>query len=139
MYRFRLLLDEMVSPSLKDRCSIEGVDALPIRDRGMLSAADHVVWRFAQREQRTVVTANGRDFAKLATETKHAGLVLIPNGGTRDEQFSYIKAAWTHVWGHNGFAATFQDRIATVSENRFVLIESQQTQAEVVPIRRKMH
>ena len=139
MHRFRLLLDEMVSPSLKDRCFVEDVDALPIRDRGMLSATDPTVWRFAQREQRAVVTANGRDFIRLASETRHAGLVVIPNGGTRDEQFSYIKAAWTHVWGYSGFAASFENRITTVSENRSVSIESQRIQAEVVPIRRQIH
>ena len=105
----------------------------------MLSAADPVVWRFAQREQRAVITANGRDFLKLAAESEHAGLVLIPNGGTRDEQFSYIKAAWTHVWGYNGFSASFENQITTVDENRSVLIKSQRPQAEVLPMRRKIH
>jgi predicted nuclease of predicted toxin-antitoxin system len=61
-----LLLDENMSPRIVRSLWDRDVDAVHVRDRGLLGAADHEIWKFARQEVRTIVTINGRDFRKLA-------------------------------------------------------------------------
>jgi predicted nuclease of predicted toxin-antitoxin system len=92
-----LLLDEGVSPSLVPLLAQKDIDAVALRDRGLLQIPDHEVWRYALAEDRTVITINGRDFRKLAaTALQHPGIVVLPGGGSRLEQFSHIidAVAW---------------------------------------------
>jgi predicted nuclease of predicted toxin-antitoxin system len=78
------------------------VDAVHVRDRGLLGAADHEIWKFATQEVRTVVTINGRDFRKLAKNSQeHPGVIVIPSGGSPDAQLSFIMAAVTWVTSAN--------------------------------------
>lgn len=123
MSRVRLMLDEMISSSLVERCWEYDVDALPVRNRGLLNASDIKVWRYAQTEQRTVVTANERDFRNLAFGSLHHGLLLIPNGASRDEQFTYIKTAWNYVAQTNVATPTFANKIACVTDSLQVALE----------------
>ena len=118
-----LLLDEMISPSLANKLWNYDFDAVPVRNRGLLSAPDIKVWRSAQSEQRTVVTSNERDFRKLSLGPPHHGLVFIPNGGNRDEQFLYIHAAWSYVVQSNVFTPNFTNKITSVSCTCQVLVE----------------
>lgn len=50
-----LLLDENISPNIVEELWRNGVDALHIRDRNLLEAADHEIWRLANQENRAVV------------------------------------------------------------------------------------
>lgn len=63
--QFRLLLDENITPSIVPRLWQAGVDAMAVRDRGLLGASDYAVWKLAKAEIRTVVTINGRDLSSL--------------------------------------------------------------------------
>jgi predicted nuclease of predicted toxin-antitoxin system len=78
------------------------VDAVHVRDRGLLGATDHEIWKFAKLEVRTVVTINGRDFRKLAKNSlDHPGVIVIPSGGSPDAQLDFIMTAITWVTSTN--------------------------------------
>jgi predicted nuclease of predicted toxin-antitoxin system len=95
-------LDEGISPSLVPLLAQKDIDAVALRDRGLLQIPDREVWKYALAEDRTVVTINGRDFHKLAAATlQHPGVVVLPGGGSRLEQFGFIVDAVTWI------AATF--------------------------------
>jgi predicted nuclease of predicted toxin-antitoxin system len=97
-----LLLDENMSPRIVRSLWERDVDAVHVRDRGLLGAADHEIWKFAVQEVRTVVTINGRDFRKLAkTSQEHPGVVVIPSGGSPDAQLNFIMRAVTWVTSAN--------------------------------------
>src|SRR5262249_49500723 len=92
--RMCLVLDENISPTLVRRLWEQQIDPVHIRDRGLLSAADHVIWEYALTEKRAVVTINGRDFLVFARRMSiHPGVVVLPSARLRDEMFQYIMAA----------------------------------------------
>lgn len=73
----RLLLDEMYPPALAEILRERGHDvtavaALP----GLVGADDATVFAAARTEQRCVVTENVRDFAVLARQGQHAGVLF---------------------------------------------------------------
>ena len=50
--------------------------------------------KLALAETRTIVTINAKDFRKLAERSDaHAGIVVIPSGGSPNAQFDFIMAA----------------------------------------------
>jgi predicted nuclease of predicted toxin-antitoxin system len=63
----KLRLDENISPKvgemLRDQ---DGLDAVHVRERGLLQAADRDVLERAYAEDRVLVTKNVEDFVKLA-------------------------------------------------------------------------
>ena len=74
----KLLLDENLSPQIAVRLRADGVDAVHVRDRGLLEASDAAVLACAFREDRMLVTSNVDDFTRLARAVQvHPGLVLI--------------------------------------------------------------
>src|SRR5579864_8753144 len=90
----RFLLDENISPKIVPRLWDEGIDAVCVRDRSLLRASDPRVFQFAVKEGRAVVTINEADFEKMVERmATHPGVVVIPSGGSRDEQFDFIKLA----------------------------------------------
>jgi predicted nuclease of predicted toxin-antitoxin system len=91
----KLLLDENISPKVAAALRREGTDACGARDRGLLQATDPEVFARAFAEDRVVVTANVRDFEKLARSCElHAGVVLIECGDLlRDEQIDLVRRA----------------------------------------------
>lgn len=94
----KLLLDENVSPAIARRLNDLNIDAYHARDRGLSGAPDHVLWRRALAEGRTVVTINVRDFVRLAERSEpHPGIITFPSGCTRDEQFTLITGALAFV------------------------------------------
>lgn len=114
----RLLLDENISPNIVPRLWGEGVDAVPLRDRAMLRAKDHEVFAFAQKETRAVATINESDFEKLVASMKtHAGVISIPSGGSRDEQFDYLMAAINQLRSMGNAMAAAKDHVLAVSED----------------------
>jgi predicted nuclease of predicted toxin-antitoxin system len=97
-----LLLDENMSPRIVRSLWDRDVDAVHVRDRGLLGAADHEIWKFAKQEVRTIVTINGRHFRKLAKNShEHPGVVVIPSGGSPDAQLDFIMSAVTWVTSTN--------------------------------------
>ncbi len=90
----KLLLDENLSPRVAETLAKEdGVDAVHVRDRGLLGARDHLVLEAAFEEDRVLVTSNVDDFVKLArARNLHPGIVLIEDGGLpRDEQLQVVR------------------------------------------------
>lgn len=129
-----MMLDEMISPTLVPRLWELGVDGTHVRDRGMLSSPDHAVWARANEESRAVVTANAGDFRKLAAQSDlHNGLVIIPNGGTRDMQLDYVKASIDWARAKNSVLPSFTNSVVEVADDMAVSVDDIGT-ATVVPI-----
>lgn len=101
----QMIIDECVSPRLVPLLWQEGHDVIHVRDRGMLSTDDHVVWHFACSENRTVCTINGVDFRKLAARTSaHPGVLVLPSGHNPTSQFNLV---WRAIdWVTNSNTAT---------------------------------
>jgi predicted nuclease of predicted toxin-antitoxin system len=96
----KFLIDEDLSPSVaRYLCEELLIDAVAVRDRGLLGADDHQVLEYAFNEERILVTANVGDFERFALESEvHAGIVFIGNGDLlRHEQIEIVKEAVTAI------------------------------------------
>jgi hypothetical protein len=88
----------------------------------MLRISDSRIMQYAIKEQRAIVTINEFHFEKLARrEVTHPGIVAIPSGGSRDEQFEYIMAAAEWARAHPDAMAALSDSIVSVDDERNVL------------------
>jgi predicted nuclease of predicted toxin-antitoxin system len=78
----KFIIYEDLSPRVaRYLCQEFCFDAIAVRDRGLLGATDPEVLAYAFNEDRILVTANIRDFEKLADAVEiHAGIVLIQEG-----------------------------------------------------------
>jgi predicted nuclease of predicted toxin-antitoxin system len=78
----KFIIDEDLSPRVaRYLCQEFCFDAIAVRDRGLLGATDPEVLEYAFEEDRILVTANIKDFEKLAAVIEiHAGIVLIKEG-----------------------------------------------------------
>jgi predicted nuclease of predicted toxin-antitoxin system len=76
----KFIIDEDLSPRVaRYLCQEFCFDAIAVRDRGLLGATDPEVLEYAFNEDRILVTANVRDFEKLAAAIEiHAGIILKP-------------------------------------------------------------
>lgn len=81
----KFIIDEDLSPRVaRYLCQEFCFDAIAVRDRGLLGATDPEVLEYAFKEDRILVTANIRDFEKLASATEiHSGIVLMLDGDLR--------------------------------------------------------
>lgn len=89
----RFLVDEDLSPKIAEWIRTEaGLDAVHVRDRGLLGEPDHVVLEYAYQEDRILITANVKDFQRLARARElHPGIVLFLNGAlSREEQWEVM-------------------------------------------------
>ena len=94
----KLLLDENLSPKVAERLRMEdGLDAVHVRDRGLLRTPDDVLLERAFREDRVLVTCNVEDFVGFAgVRELHAGLVLVEEGDLpREQQLQVVRHAVT--------------------------------------------
>jgi predicted nuclease of predicted toxin-antitoxin system len=103
----KFIIDEDLSPRVaRYLCQEFCFDAIAVRDRGLLGATDPEVLEYAFNEDRILVTANVRDFEKLAAAIEiHAGIILIQEGDllateqielmTRAVQVLYISISGT--------------------------------------------
>jgi predicted nuclease of predicted toxin-antitoxin system len=92
----KLLLDENLSPWVAEVLRKEdGLDAVHVRDRGLLEAEDHTVLERAYGEDRILVTCNVDDFLMLAHARElHPGVILVEDGDLlRDEQLQVVRRA----------------------------------------------
>lgn len=73
----KLLLDENLSPQIAEVLRMEdGLDAVHVRDRGLLEAGDRVVLELARARE------------------LHPGIILVEDGALlRDEQLRVVRAA----------------------------------------------
>jgi predicted nuclease of predicted toxin-antitoxin system len=78
----KFLIDEDLSPRVaRYLCEEFYLDAIAVRDRGLLGSTDPEVLDYALTEDRILVTANIRDFEKFASSVEvHAGIVLVQEG-----------------------------------------------------------
>jgi predicted nuclease of predicted toxin-antitoxin system len=96
----KFLIDEDLSPSVaRYLCEELLIDAIAIRDRGLLGADDRQVLEYAFNEDRILVTANVGDFERFAFLSEvHAGIVFIGDGDLlRNEQIEIVKEAVTAI------------------------------------------
>ncbi|TPJ80942.1 DUF5615 family PIN-like protein [Mesorhizobium sp. B2-6-2] len=120
----KLMLDENISPALNKPLWEMQVDTTSTRDRNMLKAGDHEVWKVAQDEDRSVVTINYGDFERLARLTpRHAGLVIIPSGRGRDGQLKLIQSVVESVRAENAVLPSFRGRVFKISEDGTISVE----------------
>ena len=92
----KFLIDEDLSPSVaRYLCEQLLVDAIAVRDRGLLGKSDRKVMEYAFNEDRILVTANISDFEKFALAFEvHAGIVFVREGDLlRNEQFKIMQDA----------------------------------------------
>jgi len=86
----KVYLDEDLSPAIADILRRNGMDAISTHEAGTVQLDDRAQLAYATREGRTIVTANVVDFIELAheavaTNTEHAGIVLVPSSFRGDE------------------------------------------------------
>jgi predicted nuclease of predicted toxin-antitoxin system len=81
----KFIIDEDLSPRVaRYLCKEFCFDAIAVRDRGLLGATDREVLDYAFKEDRMLVTANIRDFKKLASASEiHSGIILMLDGDLR--------------------------------------------------------
>ena len=92
----KFLIDEDISPYVaRYLCEQLLIDAVAVRDRGLLGKSDRQILEYAFNEDRIVVTANVGDFEKFALAFEvHAGIVFIVEGDLlRNEQIEICTEA----------------------------------------------
>ncbi|NET89669.1 MAG: hypothetical protein F6K45_16525 [Kamptonema sp. SIO1D9] len=92
----KFLIDEDLSPTVaRFLCEELFLDAVAVRDRGLLSATDYQVLEYALKEERIVITANVHDFERFARAfSVHAGIVFLLEGDLlRQEQIAIVVEA----------------------------------------------
>ncbi len=95
----KFIIDEDLSPRVaRYLCQEFCFDAIAVRDRGLLGATDPEVLEYAFKEDRILVTANIRDFEKLAAGVEvHAGIVLMLDGDLLAAEQIEVMAAVVRV------------------------------------------
>jgi predicted nuclease of predicted toxin-antitoxin system len=82
----------------EETSAARAADAIAVRDRGLLGATDLEVLDYAFKEDRMLVTANIRDFEKLASVTElHAGIILMLDGDLRAAEQLEVMSAVVRV------------------------------------------
>ena len=86
----KVYLDEDLSPAIAELLRQYGMDATSAQEVGNVQLDDRTQLTYAAREGRAIVTANVVDFVELAHEavasnTEHAGIILVPSSFRRDE------------------------------------------------------
>ena len=92
------------------------VDAVHVRDRDLLGAEDHVLWRYAASQSRTFVIINRGDFLRLAgRDIAHQGLIIVPGAARREEQLDCVVTAIEWARGANDNISRFANNFVEVS------------------------
>lgn len=86
----KLYLDEDLSPAIAPLLRWHGIDATTTHEAGNIQLDDRAQLVWATRQGRAIVTANVVDFIELAreavaTNTEHAGIILVPLSFRGDE------------------------------------------------------
>ncbi len=126
MQPLKLLVDENLSPALVLDLQQRGIDAVHIRDRGLLEATDEEVFQKAYEEDRIVVTANVRDFELLARSCEiHPGILLIETGNlSRDEQKTVVWQATQAILTELSTGSSMVNRVLRTGRDGHLLFEN---------------
>ncbi len=92
----KFLIDEDLSPNVAlYLCEKLLIDAVAVRDRGLLGVNDRQILEYAFNEDRILITANIVDFERFANAVEvHAGIVFIQEGDLlRNEQIEICTQA----------------------------------------------
>jgi len=96
----KFLIDEDISPTIaRYLCEQFLIDAVAVRDRGLLGKSDHYILEYAFNEERILVTANIVDFEKFASLLEvHCGRIFFLEGDLlRQEQMELMQNAVTTI------------------------------------------
>ncbi len=96
----KFLIDEDISPTIaRYLCEELLIDAVAVRDRGLLGKDDRYILEYAFNEDRILVTANIVDFEKFASLLEvHCGIVFFLEGDLlRQEQIEVMQDAVTTI------------------------------------------
>jgi hypothetical protein len=93
----KVYLDEDLSPIVALLLRQRGVDATSAHDVGNSQLGDRAQLEYATREGRAIVTRNCADFLRLAhdavaTNTAHAGILLVPSSFRGNEHDAIAEA-----------------------------------------------
>jgi predicted nuclease of predicted toxin-antitoxin system len=113
----KFLIDEDLSPNVAQHlCRNLSIDAIAVRDRGLLSAKDYQVLEYAFREDRILVTANVCDFKRFASNREiHAGIIFICDGSLlRDQQINVVVEAIEAIHNELEFGRDMVNRVLYV-------------------------
>ena len=116
----KFLIDEDLSPKVAERLRIEGgLDVIHVRDRDLLGKPDPVILQRAYDEDRILVTANVKDFQRLArTRELHPGIVLFLAGSlSRNEQLALVYKAVAELEQELLEGRDMINRILEIDEN----------------------
>jgi predicted nuclease of predicted toxin-antitoxin system len=114
----KFIIDEDLSPRVaRYLCQEFCFDAIAVRDRGLLGATDPEVLEYAFNEDRILVTANVRDFEKLAAAIEiHAGIILIQEGDLlATEQIELMTRAVQVLQAENAIGKDLINRVLYIS------------------------
>lgn len=92
----KFLIDEDISPTIaRYLCEQFLIDAVAVRDRGLLGKSDHYILEYALNEERILVTANIVDFEKFASLLEvHCEIIFFLEGDLlRQEQMELMQNA----------------------------------------------
>lgn len=123
----RFLIDEDLSPQVaRYLCEHFLIDAVAIRDRGLLGVSDRKVLDYAFNEDRILVTANVGDFEKFAKASEvHAGIVFIKEGDLlREEQIQIMQSVVVFIQQELDAERDMINRVLYISIDGTKLIET---------------
>ncbi len=91
----KILLDENILPAAKDILQTYGHDVTKVGDDLSLGMDDKTVFKFAQTEERALITQNGKDFIifipPFKSEVNFFGLIWIRNQVTKKNYIAIMK------------------------------------------------
>ena len=94
----KLWIDECLSPTLVVRANQRGYWATCNRDRGMLGISDRELSQAVVNEEAILVTNDEADFVALyAGMDLHAGLLILPQAGTREALWPLFDVALDYI------------------------------------------
>lgn len=96
----KFLIDEDISPTIaRYLCEQFLIDAVAVRDRGLLGKSDHYILEYAFNEERILVTANIVNFEKFASLLEvHCGIIFFLEGDLlRQEQMELMQNVVTTI------------------------------------------
>jgi predicted nuclease of predicted toxin-antitoxin system len=96
------LVDEDLSPTIALKLPELGFAATHVNHLNLSSTRDDVLWEKALERDEIVITANYRDFLRLAVATEaHCGLIILREGHLdREQQWVRVDAAIAYLRKH---------------------------------------
>ncbi len=73
----RLIVDEHIPKDVINRLRMWDVDVKAVKDIEMRGASDEEILEIAKDEERVILTADQKDFPRLAKNTDHPGMIVI--------------------------------------------------------------